>query len=181
MEDATLCVYHRVPSNLIGSVLYPLNELKRVHPEAAATHLKKYRGREALLNRRIPHLDCLWNDALHLSAVHPSKIKSALEEARHILPPYNWFEIDAALLSPDRTVLWEYPESERARGDWTLDDHEVIPFDPGSLDRYSEVNARTRRYYARFKPGERFLLFVGIAHVLFKGSVEVGGLRVIQV
>lgn len=54
MATPARCIYHLVPSNLAGSILYPLNRLKETFPEVAVTHVKKYEGREGLLNRRIP-------------------------------------------------------------------------------------------------------------------------------
>jgi hypothetical protein len=57
---------------------------------------------------------------------------------------------------------------------------EVLPFTPDLLDRYSEVGETTRRYYASFDPGRPFLLFVGIAHVLYKGFIETSVVRVIE-
>ncbi|TOO19743.1 hypothetical protein CGH40_24485, partial [Vibrio parahaemolyticus] len=73
-------LYHRVPVNLQGNMLFPLNELKQVHDNLYQFHVKKYRDREGALERRVLPLDCLWNDVLHLSPIHPHKIKKALIE-----------------------------------------------------------------------------------------------------
>ena len=64
-------LYHRVPANMQGDFLSPLNQLKDIYPEAYAEAVKKYEGREFLMNVGIPTLDCLWNDFLFLTAVHP--------------------------------------------------------------------------------------------------------------
>ena len=35
-------LYHRVPVNMEGSILYPLNQLKNLHPDIYVEHVKKY-------------------------------------------------------------------------------------------------------------------------------------------
>lgn len=180
MTTPARCVYHLVPANLAGSVLYPLNRLKEIFPEVAAAHVKKYEGREGLLNTRIPLLDSLWNDVLHLSPVHPAKITAAMREAGHLFRPRKWYGIDATLLSASDTVIWEYPQRERARGDFTVGEDEVLPFASSLLDNYSEVGEGTRRYYASNQPGQPFLRFVGITHILYKGCIDVADIRVIE-
>lgn len=47
-------VYHRVPENLRGTVLYPLNMLKDVFPDIYTETVRKYEGREHVLETRIP-------------------------------------------------------------------------------------------------------------------------------
>ncbi len=64
-------LYHSVPKNLQGNILYPLNTLKEKHPEIYEQQVSKYVGREHMTQQRIPILDCLWNDVLHFSAVNP--------------------------------------------------------------------------------------------------------------
>ena len=174
-------VYHRVPVNLTGSVLYPLNQLKQVYPNIAAVQLKKYQGREAVLNQRIPRLTCLWNDVLHFSPVHPAKIKAAMEEAGHTVSSRRWryFEVDAAFFSPDNAVIWEF--RERQGPHIPIDESEGLPYEPRLLVKYTEVGEWTQRYYAEVKPGARVLLYVGIAHVLYKGHLNVEGVKIIEV
>jgi hypothetical protein len=174
-------VYHRVPVNLNGSVLYPLNQLKQIYPDVAEVQLKNYQGREALLSQPIPLLNCLWNDVLHFSPVHPTKIKAAMEEAGHIFGYSRWrfFEMDAAFFSPSNTVIWEYRERHRKR--FLIDESECFPYEPHLLDRYTKVGEWTRRYYAEVKPGFRVLPYVGIAHVLYKGHLDVEEVKIIEV
>ena len=49
-----------------GDVLYPLNTLRGLYPDVFERERGKYAGREALLELRIPILDVLCNNALHL-------------------------------------------------------------------------------------------------------------------
>jgi hypothetical protein len=180
LNTKTRFVYHRVPVNLIGSVLYPLNQLKQVYPGVAAFQFKKYQGREAVLSVRIPRLNCLWNDVLHFSPVHPTKIKAAMEETGHTTGSRRWryFEVDAAFLSPSNTVIWEYREHHHPH--LLIDESECLPFQPHLLDKFTEVGDWTRRYYAEVKPGARVLPYVGISHVLCKSHLKVEGVKIIE-
>ena len=84
-------LYHRVPKNLQGQYLMPLTQLKKNHPEIYQEHLKKYEGRESLLKFKIPKLNCLWNDVIHLTAVQPKKLDEAFREAEADLKWRKWF------------------------------------------------------------------------------------------
>jgi hypothetical protein len=55
----TAFVYHLVPGNLKGSILYPLNRLRDIHPEIAAEHAAKYQGREETMQMRVEPLNCM--------------------------------------------------------------------------------------------------------------------------
>lgn len=74
-----LFVYHRKSKNFVGDTIFPLNHLP--FPEVKTREQKKYQGRESLLETKIPPLDCLWNDVIHCTPVHPSIVYSALREA----------------------------------------------------------------------------------------------------
>jgi hypothetical protein len=76
---STYYLYHRVPKDMRGNTLHPLNQLKKVSPDIYAQKVKKYEGRLEILERKIPALDCLWNDVLHLTAVHPTVLNAAFE------------------------------------------------------------------------------------------------------
>jgi hypothetical protein len=80
-------VYHRVPPDLRGTVLYPLNRLADVHPDLYEELQQNYATRRDIAALRIPPLgNCLWNDVLHFSPVHPARIQAALADAGHVLP-----------------------------------------------------------------------------------------------
>jgi hypothetical protein len=165
--------YHLVPPNLRGAVLYPLNQLKVIYPDIAATHMIKYQGRLQLLEKLIPPLDCLWNDVLMLSPVHPAAMKAAMEEAGHFRPARQWFEIDAALFRRENTAIYlpdTRPSEER-----------IIPFEQHCLAQYTHIPEAQKQFYRQVEPGKPFLLFGGIPHILYKGSINVADVHVIEV
>jgi hypothetical protein len=74
-------LYHARPPDMRSETLYPLNALRRTYPDVYERERKKYAGREAVLGFRIPILDVLWNDTLHLSPVHPHFVARAWRAA----------------------------------------------------------------------------------------------------
>ena len=73
-------VYHGVPRNMVGSVLYPLNQLQTLAPEQFAFQKSKYAGRDAVLDYRIPGLGLLFNDTVHCAALHSYYLFRARQE-----------------------------------------------------------------------------------------------------
>lgn len=79
-------LYHWVPKDLQGDTLFPLNTLKEKYPDLYKKEASKYVGREQIMQDVLPILNCLWNDVLHFSAVHPSLVKEALFESGRTKP-----------------------------------------------------------------------------------------------
>lgn len=170
-------VYHRVPDHLTGEVLYPLNELARFGPELAQTHRAKYLGREWLMQSRIPPLDCFWNDVLMFSPVHPARLLAVLRASGRTVRPQRWFEVDAALLAPSRTVLLRL-HPDRIDSPLASD---YLPFTPRALAlcRSSAEPALAR--LRTLPPSAPVFLFADVPHVFFRGSLPLHHLRVIDV
>lgn len=110
-------VYHFKPTKLFGTRLFPLNELNLVNPQAYENEIKKYSGREHLLQKKIPILDCLWNDVLHLSPINPQVIldtwrKEGLGRYLNSKASIVVFKIPTDLLSDSKTVYFQYSNLE---------------------------------------------------------------------
>jgi len=168
-------LYHRVPWNLEGSVLYPLNTLKDTHPEIHDHHIRKYEGREHVLESRIPSLNCMWNDVLFFTAVHPSLLRKAWEEIGIKLPePFRFFEIDAQSFEPSDATVWLF---ERGKDDMTG----YRSFEADSVEDYSQLPPETLEYYReQHTQGLRPFLFIFVPHILYRGSVDISSARIIE-
>lgn len=157
-----------------GNILYPLNVLKEKHPETYACQILKYKGREFLLHRQIPELNCLWNDVLHLSPVHPKSISDSLKAAGFKYPPSQYYDIDFSTLDPEMCLI-------------------MVALADGSGRCYSKTKANnlhvladipedTVNYYKRcFANKEQPLLFAGIPHILYKGNIDVSKCEIVTV
>ncbi len=174
-------VYHRVVENMRGTILYPLNQLKTIFPDVYAEHVKKYEGREHVLETRIPApLDCLWNDALHFTAVHPMVLFRNLESAgfdAKELAWKRWFKIPITFFDPAHTIVCLYRRDIRI----VPDARDFQPYISGKIGEYATVPPDTIEYYKeQFKLGKRPLFFHHVPHILFKGTIETRGLETVE-
>jgi hypothetical protein len=166
-------LFHFVPPGMRGTALYPLQELGGRHPELHAAALRKYAEREDVLRRRVPPLRCGWGDVVHLSPVDPRKI---LEVLRLHRPGYAigtaFWTIDAARLDPDLLTVYRYHPPSEGRGEGRVS---FSPFVLDRLESLADVPATTIEYYrACLAKDTRPLLFEGVPHVLYRGSIDVG-------
>lgn len=175
-------LYHRVPPEMWGTTLCPLNELRELAPKIYERARVKYEGRETLPAQRIPTLDCLWNDVLHLSPVHPGKIKRALVEAGDAQPrPWRFFQIDPRSLDLTVATVFRYSADVRYP-DFVFPPEEFVPFDPEDLDRYAALPEGTRAYYAAaIAARERVFLFAGTPHIFYRGQIDTTGVPIVEV
>lgn len=169
-----------VPINLQGNILYPLNELKEIHPDLYEQKLKKYAGREQILLHVIPVLNCLWNDVLHFSAVNPKELKQALADAGgngNII--MKCFKVDPNLIKPENAIVFLYSHSEYKD---KLNEENFIPFNPDDVAKYSSMPQASKDYYREtISLGKRPLLFHRIPHILYKGKLDISGLEIVTV
>ena len=173
-----LSLYHALPDPMVGSVLYPLNELRERDPDTFARERTKYEGRDQVLKLGVPLLDCLWNDVLHLSPVAPVELVEALESAGFTPHRRRFVEVDAAELEPMRTVFFLNSTDREHR----FDESQWQWFDPRFASRHTRLPQATRDYYAACaQDGTRPLLFAYVPHALFRGSLDVTGLSVVEV
>lgn len=150
-----------------GETIHPLNVLKDSHPELHAQEIAKYAGREHLLEKKIPGTNWLWNDVVHLSAIHPRELNTALREAGGNPPLFESFEIDptAHNMNAENTVFYFNPIAGEEYSE---------PFDSEKIIGYANIPEATRQYYRdAYAREEKPFLFHGIPHILHKGSIDI--------
>ena len=174
-------IYHRVPHNLTGSILYPLNILKQKFPELYTAHVQKYVGREALPQQSIPPLRCLWNDVLHFSPIHPDLIQRALVFAGAKPRNMQWFQVDPVALNfnAKNSAIYQYPL--KVRGDYSKDPADFKKFSPHLLAAIDDLPAATVNHYQNScTTGKPLFLFHGIPHVFYHGSLPMKSMKIID-
>ena len=178
MEEDRIRLYHLVPEDVRGDTLHPLGELRVRFPDVYERAWRKYADREHVPSQPVPILGCRWMDVLHLTPVHPVELKEALEPLG-LEYPRRFYEVDPLLLDPDRTVIFAQP----------IDDPRSNRFSPAHWHRYDgelvrrhrELPQATKAYYrAQVAAGRRPLLFPGVAHVLYRGSLDSRRLPVLE-
>jgi hypothetical protein len=172
-------LYHRVAPEFEGTTLYPLNVLKEVKPHLYDRAVAKYHtpGRKHILDCRVPPLDCAWNDVLHFSLLHPSVIRNAFNRLGRDIE-FDSFELNIGMLDPARTVIYHFAHMSR-RDMYRPGNFE--PYSPEAVPVLSDVPAITQDYYkAKFEVGEEPLLYVGVPHIMYRGTLDVGGLAIVH-
>src|ERR1700744_4292715 len=71
--------YHLKPETMYGKLLLPLSDLKDEYPKLYKEKIKSYKGRDEILNKEVPLLNCEWKDVLFLSCLNPEIIFASLE------------------------------------------------------------------------------------------------------
>lgn len=161
-------LYHFVPPDMVGTILYPLNELRDMLPVVYEKHAKKYAGREHVRETVIPGLGT-WNDAIHLSPIDPAETRQSLQEAgSSISSSWKVFCINADTLDKSRLMIHVEPEIVGGSGVVNL------PFTEENYAEHHHISDRTKAYYKNSIDEGRQVLIYGFApHVLYGGTIDV--------
>lgn len=162
---------------MTGNELMPLNQMQATHPDLYQKNIGKYSWRKEVLERRIPLLDCLWNDVLHFSPVHPHKIFKLQLELGLIreIPPYIFYEIYTDSFEPEKTVVFfkSAPGKESEVVKWI----EEI-----DLSKIQEIPQATVDYYKTLiGTGELPLNYQFVPHIFYMGNVDISQSRIITI
>lgn len=171
----TPIVYHMRPPDLRGAMLLPLETLRIEHPDLYTAKMAKYRGREAIPERRVPELNCRWKNCVQFSTVHPAAIRDAMLRTGHTWPKggARFFLLDARVcaFTADNTIIWLY-EDTAPTADFAAAQTDVIRYSTDCIVRLSMLGRRTERYFRQMRDAKRRpLLFVGVPHLLHRGTV----------
>ncbi|BCC29266.1 group-specific protein [Bacillus cereus] len=178
-------VYHMVPEELKGEYLIPLNELKRAYPNLYDEYIQKYKDhtqREQLLTRKIPKLECLWNDVVHFLPIHPYQIYKELKGLGiNISTNKLFYKIPITLLDSQQVAIYKYSKLNWNGAGGELKDCEIEIINLHEYRELKQLNPCTKEYYrVEHQNSRRFGMFHLIPHVLVKGKVEVKNIEIIN-
>lgn len=165
--------------------LYPLNSLKSKFPDIYEKELSKYIGREHITQQRIPLFDnCLWNDVIFLTALHPQKL---FDERRRAgwgsIKPRQYLKINPRTLDPAKLGVFLF----KVKGEDVsslLEANDFAAYSYDELKTYAVVSQATKDYFkCEFDKGEpRIKLFYRyIPHILYKGAIDISHSEIITV
>ena len=158
---------------MVGTELVPLNQMTDDMSGIKTKNLKKYEGREEILERQVPLLNCAWNDVLQFTPVHPQKVFE-LQVEMGLIPKVHdakFFEIPIESFDLDKTAVFfkTAPGEENVTVQWLKD----VDF-----DTLTEIPEATINYYkSLIGSGELPFNYQYIPHILFKGSLDVSNLK----
>jgi hypothetical protein len=172
-------LYHKVPLHMKGNILFPLNDLKDIDEESYLFQEKKYEGRKGIMKREIPFLNCLWNDVLHFSPIHPALLKKELENRGLVIKEFQYFQIDPEILDPEHTIIYL---CQREVVDNIINPNDIMVYKPSLVGEYSQVPDRLKKYYQeKIEQGETPLLYAGAPHILYRGTLDISHVPIVKV
>ncbi|GCE07232.1 hypothetical protein [Dictyobacter aurantiacus] len=177
MEQA---IYHMCPPQMVGEVLYPLNTLRQLYPDIYERERLKYQdhpSRMALPQQVIPKLNCLWNDVVQCSPIHPHLLYLALRErGLAVQPQRTFFRIPLLAVRGIPIVIVDAsgPAATPLRED------DVCLFDEASYRELDAVPQKALVWYDRLARRERRDgLFAGVPHIMVQGPISIAQARTI--
>lgn len=173
-------VYHHRKKNFTGNYIIPLNRMADLE-EFAGIHkraIAKYEGREQVLERVIPTLNCLWNDVVFLSPLHPHKHYLEYQKLGFEMKDNEFFKIPVEMLSGKRVTIWNWPEP-RSYSSW--DDYSCLNI--ATYREMQDLPEDTKEYYlVNFDSGhpDRYPIYnwYRIPHILCQDPIDISDERV---
>ncbi|UPW83858.1 group-specific protein [Lysinibacillus sp. Ag94] len=178
-------VYHMIPKKMTGEVLISLNEIKLIDSELYKTYSKKYSDhpeRPSLFLKRIPKLNCLWNDVIFLLPLHPYYVYEALYSlGLSIKKDLMFYEIPTERLMKNKNGVYFY-NKENYRGPASdIPDEEIQVIDIISYPECSALPSDALAYFTeQHKKGVNFGMFAHIPHILSLGNINIKGVNMIN-
>jgi hypothetical protein len=168
-------LYHIALQRLVGKELVPLNKLRYESFALYNQAIAKYQGRGELMRVVIPPLNCLWNDVVFLTAVHPSDFGRVFEQAGSSLRKGAFYQIDARTLDRNRLAMLLYEGKDE-------ETRVFRSFSFSDFPKYARIPDGTVEYYrAELAAGRRPLIFHKIPHILYKGSINVAEAPIVEI
>lgn len=156
--------YHLKPNKMMGKNLLPLSSLEEEFPSIAKGYIKSYKGRERILNKKIPPLDCRWKDVIFGSCLDPRLIFAALELLGLFDDePITILKFPISVLN--KKEFCKYQESKSGES--------FSKLTTASYKEERTISIDTMKYFVdSVKKKESPLIFYGVAHILIKGDLD---------
>lgn len=167
-------LYHHVPSNQNGDVIYALNQLKEKFPDLYDQQYAKYDNIKEK-DVEIPGFG-YWNDCVNLMPVTPGLVKKELEKYG-LDTDWEWrfYKIDPEKLVKSKLIIMIMSEN-----DGTLE-RTFVPFTKNAFDEYCRIGEATQNIFRKAKENnEQPNTFARVPHVLYKDSINTKDLEVVN-
>lgn len=167
-------IYHHVPQNQKGDIIYPLNQLKEKFPDIYKTQLAKYDDIEEK-DVEIPGFGN-WNDCVNLMPVSPGLVKKELEKYGH---DTNWqwrfYRIDPEKLDNSKLIIMTMTEANGVL------ERKFMPFSRVAFEKYCHIGEATRNIFQKAKENhEQPNTFARVPHMLYKDSINTTNLDIVE-
>ena len=168
-------IYHLKPEPMLGNSLIPLNQMDR-DSDLYKEHVKKYEGRETLMKKTLPKLNCLWNDVVQFSAIDPQILLNELVKLQPNmkLKRFEYYKIHKNEILKNYNAVIYTADNSRVKGDRSpINENEVVIFD-GSYAELTEIPKKTKEVWSEsiLSPGA-LLWFPFVPHIFINEQVSI--------
>lgn len=167
-------IYHHVPQNQNGEVIYPLNQLKEKLPDIYKKQFAKYDSIQEK-DVEIPGFG-YWNDCVNLMPVDPGLVKKELEKYGHDTSwQWRFYKIDTKQLSNSKLILIIMTDKD------SVLKRDFLPFTKENFEKYCHIGEATRAIFEKAKDNnEQPNTFALVPHVLYKDSINTKNLEIVE-
>ncbi|WP_236560916.1 group-specific protein [Pontibacillus sp. HMF3514] len=174
-----------VPKNMFGDYLMPLNRLKVKDEELYKKYIKKYEDhpkRTKLHQRKIPKLDCLWNDVIHFLPLHPNHVYEALKTFEvNTRTDLLFYKVPIENLSNNQNVIYQTDKASYQGPDKDIPNKHIHIIDTQQYEGLTSIPQDTMDYYKEeIRKGNKFGMFQFIPHLFSDGEVDISNAKVIN-
>lgn len=183
----TQYVYHRRTADFKGNSIIPLNMMSTLEgfSEIYTKAVSKYEGREYVTKIVIPTLQCLWNDVIFLSPLHPHMHYQKYREIGFAPKKVEFFKIPVDVLRNKRVTVYKFPSYKIfPSGDpKRYESSSFYPFNCLSYQEMRDLPHETKQYYLEnFIPEnpEKYppLNWYRIPHILCQDPIDLSDKRI---
>ncbi len=173
--------YHVLKESFVGKTIYPLNQLKNIHPDIFQLEIKKYQGRELLMSSVNPILNCLWNDVVQFSCLDP---KLTFEAAKHFNPnlkgrTFRIFALDLCNIKENEACLFT-PKSTRFLH--VLENDQYEKYNSETFENLSCVpDLQIDRWQEDAKNNKPLLLWSRTKHFFYKSPISLSEGKIYEI
>jgi hypothetical protein len=167
-------LYHIKPNKIEGVELKPFSLLSS---EIQEEYQKKYFNRTEIQKQKIPQLNANWSQVIHLSPVNLNDIKKEIKDIFGVQYTFSYYKIPIDVLKKDKLIV--YLNQNKIHSLEEIDVvNEYVRLD--NLDDYTKIPLKTKEYYKKcFKENISPLLFYGIPHIFYQGTIPINKIELI--
>lgn len=174
-----------VPNNMVGNHLVPLNQLKNTKKELYNNYVKKYNDhpeRRKLLERKVPKLDCLWNDVVHFLPLNPNHVYQSLKSLGiNIKTDLKFYKIPVDNLMENKNAIYLYRKEYYKGPAAPINNLDIKLLDTKNYKELSKIPKDTVSYYQEENSkGNKFGMFPFVPHILSYGEVKISNAEIIN-
>lgn len=166
-------LFHRPATPVRGDRILPLSGLRDRHADLFELHSAKYAHGPEGLSAEIRPLACTWADVIFLSPVHPAPLFTALRRSGRSVSAAEPWVLPAHKLDPSRAVIRLMRAGASGHHADAPEADDYLPLTTATLRAVSRVTIDAVQRLESLRPGDPWLPWVDVPHVLYRGDIPV--------